>query len=404
MANAIEIDGVTKIFRLYSEKYTSLKERVIHAGKNPYQEFYALRDVTFNIEEGSTVGLLGHNGSGKSTLLKTMAGILQPTKGEIRIKGRVSAMLEIGAGFHQELTGRDNIFLSATLLGLPVKEVEGRFDEIVEFSELGKFIDNQVKHYSSGMYARLGFAVAVNVDPDVLLVDEVLAVGDENFQRKCIERIKLFQREGRTIVFVSHSPDLVRTVCQSAYVLDHGSLIGRGEPSEAIAALRDSLGRGGVGGSLIGDESSTAQIDPTALVVEQAVTVTALKCFSGVGQENDHISPHDSLNVHVAYHTQRPIGDVSLTIQFLSPQGETIFAGNTKDLDLPGYDIDGDGVFELYFESLPLLDGVYGIVAMIIDASGTLVSWIEEKAAFQVMNPSKVSGLVALTFRVTSSS
>ncbi len=405
MGNAIEIDNVTKIFRLYQEKYTSLKERVIHAGKNPFQEFYALRDVAFDIPEGSTVGLLGHNGSGKSTLLKCIAGILQPTSGEIRVKGRVSSMLEIGAGFHPELSGRDNIYLSATLLGLPVKEVAGRFDAIVEFSELGQFIDNQVKHYSSGMYARLGFAVAVNVDPDVLLVDEVLAVGDENFQRKCIDRIKLFQKEGRTIVFVSHSPDLVRAICQSAYVLDHGSIVGRGDPGDAIAALRESMQRGGgVGGSIIGEAETPTLVTPGVadIPAQKVIDIKSVQARSRQGGDREHILPHDPVSFEVAYHALAPIGGLSVTFQIFSPQNEMVFTANTKDLGIDTFDLDGDGIIEINFDDMALLDGIYATSVSFVDKDNALLCWHEEKAAFQIVNPSRVSGIVALNFSVNS--
>src|SRR5216684_4226884 len=213
MGAAIEIQGVSKRFRLYHEKYSSLKERILHAGHTPYEEYWAVNDISAEIESGTTVGIVGRNGSGKSTLLKCIAGIIQPTSGQVVVRGQLAAMLELGAGFQPELSGRDNIYLNASLLGLSRRDIDKRFDAIVDFAELEQFIDNQVKYYSSGMYVRLGFAVAVNTDPDVLLVDEVLAVGDENFQRKCIERVKQFQREGRTIVFVTHSPDLIRQTC-----------------------------------------------------------------------------------------------------------------------------------------------------------------------------------------------
>ena len=194
MSTAIEVDDVGKRFRLLHEKYSSLKERMIHFGKIPYEDLWALKDISFDINEGETFGLLGHNGSGKSTLLKCMAGILQPTTGEIRTIGRLAALLELGAGFHPDLSGRENVYLNASLLGLHRREIERKFDEIVAFAELSHAIDQQVKYYSSGMYVRLGFAVAVNMDPDILLVDEVLAVGDELFQRKCLDRVRQFQR------------------------------------------------------------------------------------------------------------------------------------------------------------------------------------------------------------------
>src|SRR5438132_5645191 len=219
MAAAIEVRSVSKQLKLYHEHYTSLKERVIHYGRIPYEPFMALEDVDFDVEAGSTVGLLGQNGCGKSTLLKCVAGILQPTRGEIVTRGRVAALLQLGAGFNHELTRRENVYMNASILGLSKKDTELIFDEIVAFSELEKFIDMQVRHYSSGMYVRLGFAVAVNVEPDILLVDEVLAVGDEIFQRKCLDRMHRFQREGRTIVVVSHSPDQLRTICDRVAVL-----------------------------------------------------------------------------------------------------------------------------------------------------------------------------------------
>ena len=173
-----------------------MKEKLIHIGRVPYEDLWALRDVSFEVKEGETVGILGRNGSGKSTALKCICGVLQPTTGQVVVRGKLAGLLELGAGFQQDLSGRENIYLNGSMLGLSKREVDRLFDDIVEFAELGQFIDNQVKFYSSGMYVRLGFAVAVNVDPDVLVVDEVLAVGDERFQRKCMDRIKKFQRGG----------------------------------------------------------------------------------------------------------------------------------------------------------------------------------------------------------------
>src|SRR4029079_431357 len=184
--------------------------------------FAALEDVTFEVPRGSTFGLIGHNGSGKSTLLKLLAGVYRPSNGRILVDGRVSALLELGAGFHGELTGRENIYLNGSILGLSKPQVERIFDDIVDSAELPPFIDTHVKHYSSGMYARLGFAVAIHVEPEILVVDEVLAVGDEAFQRKCIERVKLFQREGRTILLVSHMAEMVRRIADQIAVFDHG--------------------------------------------------------------------------------------------------------------------------------------------------------------------------------------
>ncbi len=204
--------------------------------------FIALDGISLAVEPGERIGLIGPNGSGKSTTLKLLAGILRPTSGTVSVNGRIASLLELGAGFNGELSGRDNVYLNASLLGLSRKEVDRHFDAIVEFSELAPFIDNQVKNYSSGMYVRLGFAVAVHIDPDILLVDEVLAVGDEAFQQKCLAKIEEFQRDGRTILLVSHSLDLVEKICTQSVVLDHGEVKFAGDPAFATGTLRSILG------------------------------------------------------------------------------------------------------------------------------------------------------------------
>jgi ABC-2 type transport system ATP-binding protein len=239
---AIVARGVDKRFSRRTKGATSLKERIVTRKSKEVEELWALRDFSAVIEPGETVGLIGANGAGKSTLLKVLSGILKPTSGTVDVHGRVASLLELGAGFTGELSGRDNVYLNAALLGLTHKEVDRLFDDIVGFAELEEFIDDEVKHYSSGMYVRLGFAVAVHVDPDVLLIDEVLAVGDEAFQRKCLDRIDAFQRAGKTILFVSHSLGLVESICNRGIVLDHGVTLYDGDPEYAAATLREVLG------------------------------------------------------------------------------------------------------------------------------------------------------------------
>ena len=234
---AIQIHGLSKRFRVFREKPTSVKQRVLTAHTRA-DDFWALQDIAFDVAEGSTFGLIGHNGSGKTTLLKCIAGILRPTAGTIRQRGRLAALLELGAGFHPELTGRENVYLNASFLGLSRRQTDAAYDDIVAFAEIEEFMDNQVKFYSSGMLVRLGFAVAVHVDPDVLLVDEVLAVGDEAFQAKCIERVREFQREGRTIVLVTHALDTVREICDRAAMLHHGDLHALGHPDDVVREMR----------------------------------------------------------------------------------------------------------------------------------------------------------------------
>jgi len=232
------VSDVSKRFVLHKDK--SLKERLVNfaASRRHRDDFWALKDVNLDIEVGSTVGLVGHNGSGKSTLLKVIGGIIEPTTGMVERRGRLAALLELGAGFHPDLTGRENVYLNAAILGQSRAETARVFDEIVEFSGIEAFIDTQVKFYSSGMYVRLAFAVAIHVDPDLLLVDEVLAVGDEPFQRKCMDKIAQFQSEGRTILLVSHSAEQVGSLCDRVVVLHSGEIRYDGATERGIQILR----------------------------------------------------------------------------------------------------------------------------------------------------------------------
>jgi len=241
MTAAVSFREVTKTFRIWNERNDSVKSRVLHRGQGRYTDFTALSEVSFEIEEGTTFGLVGSNGAGKSTSLKLMANILVVDAGEVEVKGKVSALLELGAGFHPDLTGRENIYLNGSILGLSRKTIDSRFDEIVAFSGLAQFIENQVKTYSSGMFARLGFAVAVNVEPDVLLLDEALSVGDGEFQRRCAEKIAELRAGGRTVVIVSHDLHLVRQMCSELAWVDGGVLRAVGPTDDVIEQYQRSL-------------------------------------------------------------------------------------------------------------------------------------------------------------------
>ena len=238
----IVASGVSKRFVTHRQRATSLKERLVTRRAVTDGEFWALRDVDVTVGQGETVGLIGPNGAGKSTLLKVLAGILRPTSGLVEVQGRIASLLELGAGFNGELTGRENVYLNAALLGLSHREVDVLFDAIVDFSEQGSRIDDPVKHYSSGEYVKLAFSIAVHVDPDVLLVDEVLAVGDEAFARKCLGKIAEFQAAGKTILLVTHSLDLVERLCSRGIVIDHGRVQYDGDPAFAVGTLRRILG------------------------------------------------------------------------------------------------------------------------------------------------------------------
>jgi len=244
---AVRVDRVSKTFRMYRERNQTLKSAIMRGRTSVHDTFLALDDVTFDVPVGSTFGLIGSNGSGKSTLLKCLAHIYSPSAGSIVATGRVAAMLEVGSGFHSELSGRENIFLNGSILGMSKKELTIKFDEIVDFSGVEQFIDQPVKNYSSGMYVRLGFAIAINVNPDILVVDEVLAVGDAEFQAKCKVKFEDYRMAGKTVILVSHDLHSVRTMCDQAAWLSHGKLIEVGVAHSVVAAYRKSLPSPAVG-------------------------------------------------------------------------------------------------------------------------------------------------------------
>ena len=235
--SAITLRAVSKRFILHHERPRSFQElllHLVHRRNGEKETFWALRDVSFNVEHGETMGIIGENGSGKSTIMKLIGRILEPTSGQVIVKGRVAALIELGAGFHPDLTGRENIFLLGSIMGISTREMQRRFDGIVGFAELEQFIDTPIKHYSSGMATRLGFAVAINLDADILLIDEVLAVGDLHFQEKCLNTLDEFQRKGITMLFVSHDLNLITRFCHRALLLNHGRTIASGPAQEVV--------------------------------------------------------------------------------------------------------------------------------------------------------------------------
>ena len=395
MAAAIEVEGVSKRFRLYHEKFTSLKERILHGGKVPYEDFWALRDIDLRIESGESIGLLGHNGSGKSTLLKCIAGILRPTTGEIRSAGRMAALLELGAGFQPDLSGRENIYLNASILGMKRAEIDRVFDEIVAFAgdEVERMIDNQVKFYSSGMYVRLGFAVAINVDPEILLVDEVLAVGDEAFQRKCLDKVNTFQKEGRTIVVVTHSPDMVRQICTRAAALDHGVMVDLGEPNDVIRTFREKLMTG---------VRSVVDVDDPDLVKSELSPLWHRVKITGIevvypDPERRTVRPGEPLQFRIGYETRgEEISDIVAGIALYSSAGVMIYGTNSH---LLGQDLDpvsGPGLISFSIKDLPLLDGSYRLTVGLHNLGGLQYDHWEQQVLFDVEAPGRDIGVVRL--------
>jgi ABC-2 type transport system ATP-binding protein len=395
VAAAVEIENVSKSFRLYHEKYTSLKERLIHLGRVPYEPFKALDDVSLSIEAGQTVGLLGHNGSGKSTLLKCVAGILQPTSGSVTTVGRLAALLELGAGFHPDLSGRENVYLNASILGMKKVDVDKVFDDIVGFAGLEQFIDTPVKHYSSGMYIRLGFSVAINVDPEILLVDEVLAVGDESFQRKCIDKVKTFQSEGRTIVVVSHAVELVRQLCHKAAALDHGKLVIAGDPNDVIREFRERLMSGVSSAAEVGDEMARSELSPTwgKVKILEVELVYA-------DPERHSVAPGEPLVFDVHLESAERIDDVVLGIAIYSPMGQLVHGTNSQLKGTTVGPVDGKARVRFRLRDVPLLDGTYALTVGAHTLGGLVYDHWEQQRRFEVAAGGRDEGIVALPVEI----
>ena len=398
---AVDVRNVSKRFRLAHGQYNTVKERLIHGGRRKSTEdFWALRDVSLTVREGETVGILGRNGSGKSTLLKCICGVLQPTGGEVAVRGKLAGLLELGAGFQQDLTGRENIYLNGSLLGMSKREVDRVFDAIVDFSELEEFIDGPVKFYSSGMYVRLGFAVAVNVDPDILVIDEVLAVGDERVQRKCIDRVKQFQNEGRTIMLVTHSADTVRSICDRGVVLSHGRLVGEGEPGEATRIFREGLMAEGAGMSIAdpavpaapGSEAGGSDLADA----ERPVRFRSVhRVYSG-DNSVPYMQTGDDLTIRVEFEALYPTDDVVFSLEIRNDEDYTILRTDTTII---GVSIDappGVGVMHFGIVNMPLLDGSFSFAIGIQSRSGILYDWMENAGEFEVMNPGKTTGFLRM--------
>jgi ABC-2 type transport system ATP-binding protein len=367
----IEVEQLSKRFVIRKDK--SIKERVVNAAlsRQHREDFWALRDVTLSIDSGTTVGLIGPNGSGKSTLLKAIGGIIQPTSGTVRRRGRLAALLELGAGFHPDLTGRDNIYLNAAILGLSRRQTDEHFDAIVDFSGIEKFIDTQVKFYSSGMYVRLAFAVAVHVDPDVLLVDEVLAVGDEPFQRKCMARIKRFQQEGRTIVLVTHALDQVVEFCNRAVVLENGHVVIDGTAREATKVLRADF-----------DEQRSAE--QAASGQGALARVLSVQPLTPDGRPVLEPRPDEDLVLRVTVEADEPLDDWVLGVGIDSPTGQQIFGTNTQLMGLRMDRLVGRRQIDVRLSGLRLGEGQYHVHGALAEWDGPAFTVLQAAARLEI--------------------
>lgn len=357
--SAITVDSVSKRFRIYHERNQSLKAAVLQRKRSVYDDFWALKDVSLEIPQGSTFALVGDNGSGKSTLLKCLAKILVPDSGTITRRGRMAAMLEVGSGFHPELSGRDNVYLNGSILGMSKREIDSKFDDIVGFSGVETFIDQPVKNYSSGMYVRLGFSVAIHTEPEVLLVDEILAVGDAAFQEKCAEKFADFRREGRTVVVVSHSMPQLRAMADQAAWLAHGDLRETGDAKVVLEKYADST-------------RSDVRVDSEGRVRwgSGEALVEAVELLDSNGRPtHGHVATGDRVVMRLHYNANERLDHPHFGFAMETVDGQYLWGNNTKDLGFAIDHLEGRGCVDLTVPRLPLQPGQYLIHGSIVDTS-----------------------------------
>ena len=424
--NAIDVSNVSKIYRRYSRRrqFATLKSALLSGSLirdlHPDETFPAVRDVTFSVPPGRTLGVIGRNGSGKSTILKLVAGITKPTSGEVKVNGRVSALIELGAGFHPEISGRENVFINGIMLGLSKREITRRFDEIVEFAELREFIDAPVKTYSSGMYMRLGFAVAIHVDPDVLLVDEVLAVGDEGFTHKCLDKFAEFKRRGKTILLVTHSLGLVERFCDEALWLDAGRIKGLGDPKRVVGAYITDVEVSEEQQLAAGDARAqqTAAIspdDPAAVLpdhpVETAeapsdmfrategrwgsreVEITNVQLQGADGTSGHVFHSGERIELRIGLRAPLPVDDFVIGIGIFNAEGICCYGTNTSIEELRSERLHGDAEAVFTISSLDLVEGTYKLDVAIHKQDGYPYDYHRLLYTFRVKSRTKDVGI-----------
>jgi lipopolysaccharide transport system ATP-binding protein len=419
---AIEMSHVSKTYRRYGGKHFSTLKSALLSGSlirdlRPDETFQALKDVSFSVPSGQTLGVIGRNGSGKSTALKLVAGITKPTSGAVTVRGRVSALIELGAGFHPEISGRENVFINGIMLGLTKREIQNRFDDIVDFAELREFIDAPVKTYSSGMYMRLGFAVAIHVDPDVLLVDEVLAVGDEGFTHKCLDKFSEFKRRGKTILLVTHSLGLVERFCDEAVWLDHGEKMAQGDPKRVIdrylldvesaeegyLAKADAKAKEDVAAEPPpnADESAAAeQSGPQNMFQADegrwgsgGIAITAVTLKDRTGEAGHVFHSGAPMSIELAVKADKPHDDFVFGVAIFNTDGTCVYGTNT---DIEGYEalsLINEAIVNFEIEALDLVEGTYKLDVAVHKKDGAPYDYHRLLYTFRVKSRTKDAGI-----------
>jgi ABC-type polysaccharide/polyol phosphate transport system ATPase subunit len=417
--NAIAVRDVRKTYRRYGRRksFGTLKSAILSgrvaSDLKADESFEALKGVSFDVAAGKTFGIVGRNGSGKSTMLKLIAGIGRPTSGDVQVHGRVSALIELGAGFHPEISGRDNVFINGMMLGLAKREIASRFDQIVAFAELEDFIDEPVKTYSSGMYMRLGFSVAINVDPDVLLVDEVLAVGDEAFTHKCLDKFADFRRRGRTVLLVTHSLDLVTRFCDEALWLDHGVVRSQGDPRRVIdaylmdvaAAENKALDRAvTVPASAQGDGPADMMTAVEGRWGSREAEILAVEFVRTDGVAAHVFESGEALAIRMRVRAHQPLQDFVFGVAVFSADGVCCYGTNTDIEGAEPREFAGDAEVGFVIESLCLVAGTYKVDVAVHRRNGVPYDYHRSLYAIRVTSRVNETGIVRPPHRWTFSS
>jgi ABC-type polysaccharide/polyol phosphate transport system ATPase subunit len=412
MSNAIEVRDVRKVYRRYGRRkqFATLKSALL-SGRflkelKPEATFDALKGVSFNVRTGKTFGIIGPNGSGKSTMLKMIAGIGRPTSGTVTVNGRVSALIELGAGFHPEISGRENVFINGMMLGLSRRQIAQRFDEIVAFAELEDFIDAPVKTYSSGMYMRLGFAVAIHVDPEVLLVDEVLAVGDEAFTHKCLDKFAEFRRLGRTLLIVTHQLEMVTRLCDDALWLDAGLARAEGDPKRVVDAYLTDVAVKESRDLQRADEvrmrsGEVVVVEPPANMLQategrwgsREVEIVGVELIGANGQPGHVFQSGERVAIHLDLSAGKLVHDVVVGIGIFNAEGTCCYGTNTHIEGASGAEVIGSGQVRFIIESLDLVDGTYKLDVAVHRENGAPYDYHRLLYTFRVTSRLKEAGI-----------
>ena len=423
MTAAIDLVNVSKIYRRYSgRQFATLKsallQRSIVRDLSPSEAFPALTDVSFTVPKGSTFGVIGRNGSGKSTALKLVAGITKPTSGTVKVDGRISALIELGAGFHPEISGRENVFINGIMLGLTKRQIQERFDDIVDFAELREFIDAPVKTYSSGMYMRLGFAVATHVDPDVLLVDEVLAVGDEGFTHKCLDQFAEFRRRGKTILLVTHALGLVETLCDEAVWLDAGRVQAQGDPKRVVGAYLTAVEEGeqelmaATTAKAVENVETTAPSDSPPDMFKAAegrwgsreVEIADVALLDGHGERSFVFHTGEPLLVRLKVRAHHATDDFAFGIGLFNADGVCCYGTNTYVEEMHPQQLSGEADVTFAIDSLDLVEGTYKLDLAVHKRDGFPYDYHRLLYTFRVKSRTKDVGIYRPQHRWTFSS